>query len=113
MATLKLADADIHYEEYGKGYPVLLFGPGGMRSRIEMWHEPPGGPPRVWSDWTKVLADNYRVVAMDQRNAGASKGAIAASHDWRTYAADHLALMDHLGIKNFHVLGGCIGASFC
>jgi pimeloyl-ACP methyl ester carboxylesterase len=113
MPMLKLADADIHYEEYGKGFPILLFGPGGMRSRIEMWHAPAEGPPRAWSDWTQVLAERYRVVAMDQRNAGASKGAIAATHDWRTYAADHLALMDHLGCKQFHVLGGCIGASFC
>ena len=28
MPVLKLKDAEIHYEEYGKGYPVLLFAPG-------------------------------------------------------------------------------------
>jgi pimeloyl-ACP methyl ester carboxylesterase len=50
---------------------------------------------------------------MDQRNAGRSRGVIAADHGWHTYAADHLALMDHLGFQRFHTLGGCIGASYC
>lgn len=113
MAILQRDDAEIVYEEYGTGYPVLLFAPGGMRSRIEMWHSPAGGPPRAWNDWTGVLAADYRVIAMDQRNAGRSRGAIAANHGWQTYAGDHLALMDHLGIGKCHTLGGCIGASFC
>ena len=113
MAVLMHDDAEIHYEEYGKGYPVLLFAPGGMRSRAEMWHSPPDGPPRVWNDWTEVLAESYRVIAMDQRNAGRSRGAIEADHGWHTYAADQLALMDLLGIERCHTLGGCIGSSFC
>jgi pimeloyl-ACP methyl ester carboxylesterase len=28
-------------------------------------------------------------------------------------AADHFALMDHLGFRQFHVMGGCIGGSYC
>jgi pimeloyl-ACP methyl ester carboxylesterase len=113
MPVLKRDDAEIYFEEFGSGYPVLLFAPGGLRSRIEMWHASADGPPRPWNDWTDELASRYRVIAMDQRNAGRSRGAIAADHGWRTYAADHLALMDHLGFKQFHTLGGCIGASYC
>ena len=113
MAVLMHEDAEIHYDEYGAGYPELLFAPGGMRSRAEMWHSPPDGAPRVWNDWTEVLAENYRVIAMDQRNAGRSRGAIEADHGWHTYAADQLALMDDLGIERCHTLGGCIGSSFC
>ena len=113
MPTLKLKDVDIYYEEYGSGYPVLLFAPGGMRSNIAMWHKPAEGLPRAWSDWTELLARDYRVVAMDQRNAGRSKGEVAADHGWHTYAADQLALLDHLGIARAHTLGGCIGSSYC
>jgi pimeloyl-ACP methyl ester carboxylesterase len=56
------------------------------------------------------LADKYRVVALDQRNAGRSSAPISASHEWNTFARDHLALADHLEIDRFHVMGGCIGA---
>jgi pimeloyl-ACP methyl ester carboxylesterase len=113
MPVLDRPDAEIYFEEFGRGYPVLLFAPGGLRSRIEMWHAPAAGPPRAWNDWTVSLASDYRVIAMDQRNAGRSRGVIAADHGWGTYAADQLALMDHLGCRRFHTLGGCIGASFC
>jgi pimeloyl-ACP methyl ester carboxylesterase len=113
MPVLKRDDAEIYFEEFGSGYPVLLFAPGGMRSRIEMWHDPADGPPRPWNDWTNELASRYRVVAMDQRNAGKSRGTIVAHHGWQTYATDQLALMNHLGIKRFHTLGGCIGSSYC
>jgi pimeloyl-ACP methyl ester carboxylesterase len=113
MPTFQRDSATIAYEAYGTGFPILLFAPGGMRSRMEMWPAAAAGPPRSWNDWTKVLADTYCVIAMDQRNAGKSRGPIAADHGWHTYAADHIGLMDHLGIRKFHTLGGCIGASFC
>jgi pimeloyl-ACP methyl ester carboxylesterase len=113
MAMLKHDDAEIYYEEYGQGFPILLFAPGGLRSRLELWHKPDTGPDRVWNDWTAALAPHFRVVAMDQRNAGRSRGALKPDHGWPTYAADQLALMEHLGHTRFHTLGGCIGASYC
>ena len=113
MPVLTVDDAEIYFEEFGHGFPVLLIAPGGMGSRTELWHAPPGGPLRSWNDWTEVLAGDYRVIAMDQRNAGQSRGAIEAGHGWRTYADDQLALLDHLGVARCHTLGGCIGSSFC
>jgi pimeloyl-ACP methyl ester carboxylesterase len=114
MPVLKRPDGEIRFEVHGEGWPVLLFAPGGLRSRMEMWPAPAEGPPRPWVDWTKALpAAGFRAIAMDQRNAGASSADIRADHGWHTYAADHLALMDHLGFATFHVLGGCIGGSFC
>src|SRR5262245_54992042 len=115
MPTLKLADAEIYFEEFGSGYPVLAFAPGGHRSQADFWHRSPANPanPPPWLDPTAELAGQFRVVAMDQRNAGRSRGNVATTDDWRTFARDHLALMDHLGIARCHVIGGCIGATFC
>ena len=113
MPMLQRPDGEIYYEEFGQGFPIVLFAPGGLRSRLDNWHHPVDGPQRAGNDWTEVLAGRYRVIAMDQRNAGRSRTAIEADHGWHTYAADHLALMDHLGHLRFHTLGGCIGGSYC
>lgn len=115
MPMLPRPDAEIWYEEFGNpdGFPVFLFAPGGIRSRIEMWHHPKDGPKRPWNDWTEVLAGRYRVVSMDQRNAGRSRGEIRAGYGWHTYLDDQLAVMDHLKLERMHVLGGCVGVSFC
>ena len=95
----------LHYEESGSGFPVLLFAPGGMHSAIEVWGRMPWNP-------IEVLSDHFRVIAMDQRNAGESRGPIGGEDGWRTYAADHVALLDGLGIDSCHVLGCCIGGSY-
>jgi pimeloyl-ACP methyl ester carboxylesterase len=112
MPTVRLGDADIYYETYGSGYPVLLLAPGGLRSHIEMWTHTHEGAVRTWVDPITEFAPHYRIIAMDQRNAGKSHAPVRASDGWQTYAEDHLGLMDHLGIDRFHVLGACIGSSF-
>jgi len=113
MPTFTHDGAEIYYEEYGAGYPVLLFAPGGLRSAISWWHAPVGGPPRAWMDPTIVLAGKFRVIAMDQRNAEHSHAPIRPGDGWQSYAGDHIALVDHLRIERCHLMGGCIGSSFC
>lgn len=106
MPTFERAETSIHYEVTGDGPPILMLAPGGLRlSRIDNWDKAPWDP-------IAALADRYRLVAMDQRNTGRSFGPIRATDGWDTYAADQLALMDHLGIERFAVVGMCIGAGF-
>jgi pimeloyl-ACP methyl ester carboxylesterase len=106
MATFTNGDVSLYYEEFGSGHPILLFAPGGMRSAIDFWHRSPIDP-------TTAFAADFRVIAMDQRNAGRSRGPVSSADGWQTYAADHLALLDHLKIDRCHIMGGCIGSSYC
>ena len=63
MANFQTNGADIHYDEYGEGFPVLLIAPGGMKSEVSFWNSTPWNP-------IEQLRGAFRVIAMDQRNAG-------------------------------------------
>jgi pimeloyl-ACP methyl ester carboxylesterase len=106
METLSHGDVRLVYEDSGDGPAILCLAPGGLSaSRIETWQRVP------WNPLTE-LAGAYRIVAMDQRNTGTSFAPVTAADGWGCYAADQLALMDHLGIETFAVVGMCIGGSF-
>ena len=106
MPVFERDGVSLNYEVSGDGFPVLLFAPGGMRSAISFWASSP------WNPITSFKED-FKVIAMDQRNAGASVAPIAASDNWQTYTEDHLALLDHLEVDQCHVMGGCIGGPYC
>jgi pimeloyl-ACP methyl ester carboxylesterase len=100
--------AHIYYEEFGRGFPVLTFAPAGLASVIAVWSQP-SAPINPTTEWPA----NYRVIAMDQRNAGGQSHApITAQDGWDAYTADHLALLDHLRVDRCHLYGQCIGGSF-
>ena len=105
MPIFKKGDVELYYEEHGSGFPILMIALGGMESAIPVWVEAPWDP-------IAHLSPHYRVIAMDQRNAGKSWAPISANDGWRDYTADQLALMDHLGIDRFHVAGMCIGGPY-
>lgn len=104
MASFQHGPATIHFDDEGGGFPVLLIAPGGMRSANELWNGMPWNP--------RTLADTYRVIGMDQRNAGRSSAPVSPDDGWAAYTADQLALLDHLGIDRCHVVGMCIGGPY-
>src|SRR5438552_10910447 len=108
MPSFEHHGATIYYEEFGQGFPILTFAPAGLQSVIGVWSEPsaPINP-------TTEFAANYRVIAMDQRNAGGkSRAPITAQDGWDSYTADHVAVLDHLRIDRCHLYGQCIGGPF-
>ena len=108
MPSFEHHGAHIYYEEFGRGFPILTFAPAGLASVIDVWSQA-SAPINPTTEW----AAYYRVIAMDQRNAGGkSRAPITAKDGWDSYTADHIALLDHLRIDKCHLYGQCIGGSF-
>lgn len=98
----------IHYQEAGAGTPLMLIPGGGLNSTLGFFT---GGAP--FNPFEEFSAD-YRCIGADLRNAnnGQSSGPVEVDRPWDAYADDHLGLMDHLGIRQFFVMGFCIGGPF-
>src|SRR5256712_599731 len=97
----------IHYEEAGSGFPLLLIAGGGLNSAIAGLRT---GPFNAIDEFK----GEYRCIAADLRNAntGQSGGPLEVDRPWDSHTDDQLGLMDHLGIKQFMVMGFCIGGPF-
>ena len=97
----------LHYQDSGgKGFPLLIIPGGGLNSALSGLKNP--------FDTFGEFQGEYRCIAMDLRNAnnGQSSGPIEPDRSWDSHADDQLALLDHLGVKQFAVMGFCIGGPF-
>jgi len=94
----------IHYQEFGSGYPLLIIPGGGMNSTISAIGRMPFNA-------VDEFAGEYHCIAADLRNAngGQSSGPLEVDRPWDSHSDDQIALMDHLGIDKFMVLGFCVG----
>src|ERR1700761_3216852 len=103
MPTIEHHGAQIYYAEHGQGFPVLTFAPAGLASVIDVWRSA-SAPIKPVEEW----AGEYRVIVMDQRNAGGqSRAPISANDGWDDYTADHIAVLDQLRIDRCHLYGQC------
>ena len=104
MSFYEKGPVRIHYEEFGSGFPLLLIAGGGLNSTIAGLTNPFAA--------IDEFKGEYRCIAADLRNAnpGQSSGPLEIDRPWDSHADDQLAVMDHLGIGKFMVMGFCIGA---
>jgi len=93
----------IYYEEAGSGFPLLIIPGGGLNSALSTLRSPFNPMERY--------KDDFHCISADLRNAnhGQSSGPLEIDRPWDAYSDDHLGLMDHLGIREFMVMGFCIG----
>lgn len=104
MPTISRPDGTtIHYEVTGRGFPLLVIAPGGVSSQLEFWERSPINP-------LTEFAREFMVIGMDQRHAGRSHApAVPFSYDQAI--GDQLAVLDAVGARQAHVMGGCIGCA--
>jgi pimeloyl-ACP methyl ester carboxylesterase len=96
MPTVPVADATLYYREQGAGDPMVLA--HGLTSVGERW-----------ADLAAALADRYRVLVPDLRGHGRSTGP-PETIGFDRFAADLVALLDHLGLERAHFVGHSAGA---
>jgi pimeloyl-ACP methyl ester carboxylesterase len=108
MSFYERGPVRIHYEEWGKGFPLLLIAGGGLNSSIA------GLKSANPFDAIGEFKGEYRCIGADLRNAngGSSSGPLEIDRPWDAYTDDQIGLMDHLGIDKFMVMGFCIGGPF-
>lgn len=95
----------IYYEDVGSGFPLMIIPGGGLNSSIaSLDTSVPFNP-------LERYKNDFRCISADLRNAdlGQSSGPLEINRPWDAYSDDQLGLMDHLGIREFLVMGFCIG----
>ena len=107
MAFASIDGIRTHYQVAGEGPPLLLLAPMGDNASIpQRWLD------RVWRGFKPVerLMRDFQVITYDRRESGNSGGRIEPL-SWAAFARHADALLDHLGIEQAFLLGGCIGSS--
>ncbi len=107
MATAIIDGIATRYAVVGSGAPLLMFSPGGFDATLEKWSSL-----GVYGK-TKMLGAltaNYQCILFDRRETGQSGGRVERI-SWAHYVAQGKGLLDHLGISQAHLMGGCMGCA--
>lgn len=95
MSMVHLETVSLYYEEQGEGEPLLLL--HGL-----------GSDGRSWAYQRDVFAEQFRVIVVDVRGHGRSAKP-PGPYSVPQFAADIYALLDHLKIDRFHLVGLSMG----
>lgn len=107
MATTFIDGIQTRYELIGAGPPLLMFSPGGFDATLEKW-----STLGIYAKTRPLehLAKHYTCIVFDRRETGQSGGRVERV-TWAHYVAQGKGLLDHLGIAQAHLMGGCMGCS--
>lgn len=97
MPTTKVNGIKIYYEIKGEGIPLVMIAGFTCDSTL-------------WQAVSEDLARSFQLVMFDNRGAGKSESP-DSSYTIETMAADTLALIEALGLKNPHLLGHSMGGA--
>jgi len=97
-AYLKLKDASLYYEIYGKGEPLLLL--HGNNQSINNY-----------TAQIPILAKTFQVIAVDTRGQGQSTDESKGPLTYEQFAADMKQLLDALHITKANILGWSDGGN--
>jgi pimeloyl-ACP methyl ester carboxylesterase len=105
MATAIIDGITTRYEVMGSGPPLLMYAPAGFDATLEKWS--------TQGVYAKIklldhLPKKYTCIVFDRRECGQSGGRVEHL-TWAHYVAQGKGLLDHLGFKRAHIMGGCMG----
>ncbi len=105
MASAVIDGIATRYEVIGSGPPLLMYAPGGFNATIEGWSTL-GSYARI--KLLDHLPQHFSCILFDRRECGQSGGRVERV-TWQHFVAQGKGLLDHLGIKRAHLIGGCMG----
>jgi pimeloyl-ACP methyl ester carboxylesterase len=105
MPTAIIDGIATHYEVVGSGPPLLMYSPAGFDATLDKWTTQ-GVYARI--KLMDHLPKKYTCIIFDRRETGQSGGRVERL-TWSHYVAQGKGLLDHLGIKRAHLMGGCMG----
>ncbi len=107
MPTAVIDGITTRYQLVGSGPPLLMFSPGGFNATLDNW-----SGLGIYRSLKPVehLSQRYTCVIFDRRESGRSGGRVERV-TWAHYVAQGKGLLDHLGIGQAHLMGGCQGCS--
>ena len=105
MPSATIDGIQTHYEIIGDGPPLLMFSPGGFDATFDKWSNL-GVYSRI--KLLDYLPEKYRCIVFDRRETGQSGGRVEEL-TWAHYVRQGKGLLDHLGVRQAHLFGGCMG----
>ena len=105
MPSATIDGIETYYETIGDGPPLLMFSPGGFDATLDKWSNL-GVYARI--KLLDHLPNKYQCIVFDRRETGRSGGRVEEL-TWDHYVRQGKGLLDHLGVHQAHLLGGCMG----